>query len=99
MKRRTLQKRLRDGIRGICQTLYQKNYCVADDTAYKDLARVKMDELRRRLNFARKMKPKTVHTYYARTFYTPPLRKCQKIIIIKEAILVTDISFIQHNIK
>ena len=29
-------------------------WSVADETAYKDLARVKMDELRRRLNIARK---------------------------------------------
>ena len=30
------------------------SWSVADETAYKDLAHVKMDELRRRLNIARK---------------------------------------------
>ena len=53
-------------------------WIIVDETTYKDPAPKTLDELRQWLRFAWKNVTLDRHALGARTFYTPPLRKCRK---------------------
>ena len=106
-KQHTLKKRLRDGVRRICQTLYQKNHCNSKLTWSEHLECRWRDSVQR---------SSLQNTWRAEKATQPCLEKCELRLYtftklthsipyhlenvkkkIKEAILVTNICFIQYK--
>ena len=108
MKQHTLQKQLRDGVRRICQTLYQKNHCNSKLTWSEHLECRWWDSIQRsspeNTGQAEKVTQlcleKCYLGLYMFTKFTHsiphPLENVKK---IKEAILVTNICFIQYKMN